>query len=186
MEGFLTAFIFLFICVTAWAFTNWRKVKKMERLKESVAWSTNESDDIRWNIPLWGHFKNAQNRSNVSEKYRISGDEEWQAVKNIISRYQQELARSYFDGRLWALDSIYGIDGRDYFIYMLYIYLCENESYGQHTVFRLRSNEIGNRNTVFYKMFYITYMYCKSSQALQKNVPSWNEGRLKEILDKEI
>ena len=172
MEGLISAFIFLFICVSIWAFTTWRKLKSAENLKEWVAWSVNESDDIRWNIPLWAHLKNAQLHSNISEKYRIVGDEEWQTAKDIISRYQSELTRSYFNEKLWALKSIYTISGEDYFLFMLYVYLCEHEVYGH--------------NIVFHKMYYITYMYCKESLALQKNVPSWNENRLKEILDEDM
>lgn len=187
MESLSSAFILLFVCASIWAFTTWRKLKNMENLKEWVAWSIYESDGIRWNIPLWAHLKNAQLHSNVSEPYRIAGDEEWQSAKDIIARYQKELAQSYFDGRLWALRSIYGITGKDYFIYMLYVYLCENENYGQASVFHLtNNNELGNRNIVFHKMQYITYMYCKGNLALQKSVPAWNESRLKEILDKEI
>lgn len=185
MEGLISAFILLFICVSIWAFTTWRKLKNTERLKELVTWSVFESDGARWNIPLWAHLKNAQIH-NVSEQYRITGDEEWEIVKEIIERYQKELTQSYFDGRLWNLKSIYGIDGKDYFLYMLYVYLCENADYGQNTVFCLRNNEIGNRNIVFHKMRYITYMYCKGNLALQNNVPVWNESVLKEVLDDDI
>lgn len=188
MEGLISAFIFLFICVLVWAFTTWRKLKNMERLKELVAWSICESDGVRWNIPLWAHLKNAQLHSNVSEQYRIAGDEEWQDTKEIIERFQKELTQSYFNGQLWALKSVYNISGKDYFLYMLYVYLCENDNYGygQNVVFRLRNNEIGHRNIVFHKMQYITYMYCKENLALQKNVPAWKESNLKEILDNDI
>ena len=172
MEGLISAFIFLFICFSIWAFTTWRKLKNMDNLKEWVTWSVFESDGVRGNIPLWAHLKNAQLHSNVSEQYRIAGDEEWQTAKDIISRYQKELTQSYFDGRLWTPKSIYGISGKDYFVYMLYVYLCEHETSGQNTVFR--------------KMHYITYMYCKESLSLQKNVPAWNESRLKEILDDDL
>ena len=182
MEDLLSALILLFICVLIWAFATWRKLKNTESLKELVTWSVFESDGARWNIPLWAHLKNAQIH-NVSEQYRITGDEEWETVKAIIERYQKELTQSYFDGRLWRPKSKYKIDGKDYYIFMLYVYLCENANYGQNTVFNLQNNEIGNRNLVFHKMRYITYMYCKNNLALQKNVPSWNEGVLKEILD---
>lgn len=172
MEGLISAFIFVFILVSVWAFTTWRKLKNMESLKEWVAWSICESDGIRWNIPLWAHLKNAQLHSNVSEQYRIAGDEEWEYVKEVIVRYQKNLAKSYFNGQLWSLKSIYGITGKDYFIFMLYVYLCENETSGH--------------NVVSHKMHYITYMYCKENLALQKNVPAWNESRLKEILDDDL
>lgn len=187
MEGLISAIILLFIFWSIWAFTTWRKLKNMENLKEWVAWSICESDGIRWNIPLWVHLRDAQLKDYIQDKYRLSSEEEWESARKIIERYQKELTRSYFDGRLWTLKSIYGITGKDYFIYMLYVYLCENANYGQATVFHLlQNNEIGNRNIVFHKMHYITYMYCKENLALQKNVPAWNESRLKEILDKEI
>ena len=186
MEGLTSAFVFLFICVSIWAFTTWRKLRSMEKLKEWVAWSVHEDDFIRYNIPLWAHFKNAQLKDYIQDKYRIVGENEWETVKEIIERYQKELMQSYFDGRLWALKSIYRIDGKDYFIFMLYVYLCENVNYGQNTVFRLRSNNIDNRNIVFHKMRYIAYMYCKSNLALQNNVPEWNESVLKEMLDENL
>lgn len=185
MDGFVAALVLLFICVSVWAFTTWRKLNNTERLKELVTWSVFESDGARGNMPLWAHLKNAQ-VYNVSDQYRINGDEEWATVKEVIERYQKELTQSYFDGRLWNPKSVYGIDGKDYFLYMLYVYLCENANYGQNTVFSLRSNEIGNRSIVFHKMRYITYMYCKGNLALQNNVPAWNESVLKAILDDDI
>ena len=134
MEGLISAFIFLFICVLAWAFTTWRKLKNMENLKEWAAWSICSSDGIRWNIPLWVHLKNAQIH-NVSDQYRITGDQEWEYAKEIIERYQENLTKSYFNGQLWALNSIYGISGKDYFIFMLYAYLCEHEMSSHNVVY---------------------------------------------------
>lgn len=185
MEGLISAFILLFIYMSIWAFTTWRKLKNMERLNEQVAWSICESDGVRWNIPLWAHLKNAQLHSNVSEQYRISEDEDWQNAKEIIERFQKELTQSYFNGKLWALKSIYNISGKDYFLYILYVYLCDHDNgYFKNLVFNLKNRE--DRNVVFYKMYYITYMYCKNSLALQRNVPAWIEDYLKEKLDKEI
>lgn len=172
MEGLISAFVFLFICILIWTFATWRKLKNMENLKEWVTWSVHESDGARWNIPLWAHLKNAQLHSNVSEQYRIAGDEEWQTAKDIIEIYQKNLTKSYFENRLWALKSIYGISGKDYFMFMLYVYLCEHE--------------VSGHNVVLHKMHYITYMYCKESLILQKNVPAWNESRLKEIVDSDL
>lgn len=171
MEGLLSAFIFLFICMSVWAFTTWRKIKNMENLKEWVAWSICDNDGVRWNIPLWAHLKNAQIR-NVPEKYRIVGDQEWGYAKEIIERYKENLTNSYFNGHLLALKSLYGIDGKDYFIFMLYVYLCEHE--------------MSSHNVVYHKMHYISYMYCKENLALQKYVPAWNEERLTEILDSHL
>ena len=172
MEGLISAFVLLFIYGSIWAFTTWRKLRTMEKLKEWVAWSVCESDGIRWNLPLWVQLKDAQIHSHIQDKYRITGEEEWESVKEIIKRYQKDLTQSYFNGRLWELKSIYTISGKDYFIYMLYVYLCEHE--------------VSDRNIVLHKMHYITYMYCKESPALQKNVPAWNEKRLKEILDDDL
>jgi hypothetical protein len=172
MDGFVSALVFLFICVSVWAFTTWRKLKNTESLKQLVTWSVCESDDIRYNIPLWAHLKNAQIHTHIRDAYRISGDEEWEAAKGIIERYQNNLTKSYFNGILWVPKSKYMIQGEDFFIFMLYVYLCENQIYGH--------------NVVFHKMHYITYMYCKAHPALQKSVPSWNEGRLNDLLDEDL
>lgn len=172
MEEFISVLIFLLIVASIWAITTWRKLKDMEHIKEWVAWSVCESDNIRYNIPLWAHLKDAQIHAHICDEYRIAGEEEWESAKEIIQRYQKNLTKSYFNGQLWALKSIYGISGKDYYIYMLYVYLCEHQIYGH--------------NIVFHKMHYITYMYCKDNLALQKNIPAWNESVLKEILDDDI
>ena len=190
MEGLISAFIFIFICVSIWAFTTWRKLKNMENLKELVGWSVHEDNSLRYNIPLWVHFRDAQLKECIQDKYQITGEEEWEEVKDIIAKYQKELTNSYFEDRLWAMKSIYEIRSKDYFIYMLYVYLCEdvNYAYWQNSVFRFRNvrNRVERKNIVFHKMRYITYMYCKENLALQKNVPSWNEGVLKGILDEDF
>lgn len=183
----LSALIFTFILVSVWAFTTWRNLKKMENLKECVGWSAHEDNSFRYNIPLWVHFRDAQLKGWIQDKYRITCEEEWEEVKEIIAKYQKELVNSYFDGRLWSLGNRDDVNEKDYFIYMLYVYLCENENYAywQNSVFLFRNlrNRVESKNIVFHKMRYITYMYCKEHIALQKNVPSWNEGVLKGILD---
>ena len=170
----IAAFTILFICLLIWAFTTWRKLKNAENLKDWVAWSVCKSNEIRCNIPLWTHLKDAQLHTHIRDEYRIAGEEEWEYAKEIIERYQKSLMQSYFNSQLWALKgkSIYAIYGKDYFIFMLYVYLCEHDRY--------------EKNVVFHKMQYITYMYCKSNLALQGNVPSWNESRLKEVLDDDL
>ena len=140
MEGLLSVFIFLFVCVSVWAFTTWRKLKKMESLKECVRWSAHEDNSLRYNIPLWVHFMDVQFKGCIQDKYRITSDEEWEEVKEIIAKYQKELVNSYFDGRLWLLGNRDDIKEKDYFIYMLYVYLCENENYSwQNSVFLFRN-----------------------------------------------
>jgi hypothetical protein len=174
MEEFISAAIFLLIVSSVWAFTTWRNLKNAETLKEWVAWSVCKDDNIRGNMPLWSHLKNAQIHTNIPDEYRIAGEEEWESVKEILSRYQKNLCQAYFNGELWTLNgkTIYSIQGKDYFIFMLYVYLCEHQ--------------INGHNVVFHKMQYITYMYCKVHLALQKSVPSWNEGRLKDQLDDDL
>ena len=189
MEGLISAFVFVFIWVSIWAFTTWRKLKKMESLKECVGWSAHEDNSLRYNIPLWVHLRDAQLKGCIQDKYRITSEEEWEEAKEIIAKYQKELVNSYFDGMLWLLGNRDDINEKDYFIYMLYVYLCESEQYAwQNSVFLFKNlqNRVENKNIVFHKMQYITYMYCKENLALQKNVPSWNEDILKGILDEEL
>lgn len=190
MESIISVFILAFIYMSIWAFTTWRKLKKVERLKDHVGWSVCGDNSFGSNTPLWEYLRAAQLKCCIQDKYQITCDEEWNEVKEIIAKYQNELVNSYFEDRLWAMNSVYGILGRDYFIYMLYVFLSENENsaYWQNSVFSFRNlrNRVERRNIVFHKMHYVTYMYCKKSLALQKNVPEWNESRLKEILDDEL
>lgn len=174
MEGIISTLIFLLVCVTLLAVTTWRKCKNTEILKEWVAWSVCENDGVRYNKPLCEHLKSAQHRINIAEQYRIKGDAEWEIANKIIDQYKKSLVESYFNDQLWVLKGkiIYSINSMDYFIFMLYVYLCEHDRY--------------EKNIVFHKMQYLTYMYCKSSFALQKSIPIWNESRLKEVLDADM
>jgi hypothetical protein len=174
MEHYASVITFLFVCVSIWAFAIWRKYTDTKKLKEWVSWSVCESDGARWNIPLWAHIKDAQLHTNISDKYRISGEEEWEAAKEVIEKYRKSLLQSYHSNQLWALKNtgVWAINGKDYFIFMLYVYLCEHDRYA--------------KEIVALKMQYITYMYCKGHPGLQKRVPAWNEGRLTEILDSHL
>lgn len=170
LSSVLTAFIFIFLGSVITLAVTYKKHKETKKLKELIAWSVSEYDDIRGNLPLWAYFKNAQNHISIHDKYRIS-ENEWADAKGIITQYQKELTQLYFMDRSWLpVKSKYAVQSKDYFIFTLYTFLCDYKTY---------SNSL-----VHHKMHYITYMYCKSNLALQKCVPTWNESVLQEILDK--
>lgn len=166
------ALIILLIFALIWAFSMWKKLTNAEERTESVAWTVCESDHVRGNMPLWAHFNYIQNHIHIREKYRIC-EREWPDVKRIIKQYQDDLIQLYFTGRVSIpINSKYGLQGKDYFAFMLYVYLCEHQ--------------VREHNLVFHKMNYITYMYCKSHPGLQKSVPGWNESVLQELLDNDL
>lgn len=170
--------ISIFIVLSLVAFTKWRDLSKERKLRDLVAWSAIGD----YNSVLGSHsyvrnllmaVLNAQFDDAIDKKYRITGETEKQYVIHIIEDYQKDIMRSYFKGHLTIIKSKYAIDGKDYFMFMLYAFLSDHQYDYDFTDFAL----------VFHKMHYITYVYCRRSEILSPFVPAWNENNLKEILD---
>lgn len=171
MDGLFSIVLVLLVLVFAWGISIWRKYSALNNMKEWVAWSASKNNDTRCNLPLWAYIKHAQIKLAIPEQYRITGDE-WEYVKSILVDYQRLLTQTYYDNQLWVLKSKYVVTGEDYFMFGLYVFLCEGK--------------LPESGLVSKKIKYITYMYCKESKVLQKNVPAWNEQVIKDELNAEV
>jgi hypothetical protein len=161
----IEAFVFLFIVVSVWGFTKWRKLHKQEQLHAWIGWAAGKDNFVRYNKPLWMHLKEAQRKANIPERYQISGDEEWEAAKSILEEYQQDLTQNFLTGsvpvikeKLSPTENI----NTAYFVFSLYVFLCNN----------------GRCGLVGTKMQYITYRYSRQSTLLKDLVPLWCEEML--------
>lgn len=166
LEAFY-AFLLLFIIITYQGFSVRKKLKNARCLQDWVASIGFRNSSARYCHALW----EAQTRLSTRDEYKISTEEEWKYVEDTIDSYRKNLVDLYFQDALWVMKTPLLRDPReeDFFFFMLYVYLCEKESYV--------------KPVAFYKMFYIAYMYCKQSPVLQENVVSWNESRLQRQLD---
>lgn len=174
----VSSILILFFFVSCIAFWNWHKYSKEQQLRELISWSA-----IGDYSPVMGCYSyvrepvlavfNAQYDKSIDPKYRMSFEEDQKCVTEIIEAFQQDIMRSYFRGQRIVIKSKYAVREETYFIFALYVFLCEHQSEYFET----------DKKIVYRKLNYITYMYCKNNKALQNYVPSWNERCLKESID---
>ena len=205
--GILIYGLCTFVTVAIVAFGKWHELSQERKLRELVSWSA-----IGDYSPALGRYSydreliitvlNAQYRDSIDPKCRITEEADKQYLCEIIEEYQKYITRSYFKGHLKLLNSKYVMRGEDYFMFKLYVFLsdhqCDYEFLG-HNMHKERvayksygstfsagydaTYSLTEFSTVFHKMHYITYMYCKGDERLKSFVPGWNEENLKEILD---
>lgn len=197
MEELLAPIIFILVFVFIFLFSKLMEFYRDRSLRELVAWSVTGGAGI----PLWSEISNAQIKHKLSKEYCIAGDEEWGYAKEIIDAYRKDLIHSYFEGHLKVIKSKYVIRGADYFMLALYAFLSDHQCdykflghdmrkerleyyrYGDSSPLFDATYALTDFAIVFHKMHYITYIYCKTNDALRDFVPEWNEKNLKEILD---
>lgn len=198
MEGLISAGVLLLAYVSIWAFTTWRKFKCEEELKTLVAWVVREDNDIRYNIPLWAHIKDAQLRCKIADKYRILWDEETEYVNEILSVFQKHLTQSFFryeishkranELTLRTPSAKY----TDFFMFRLFCFLSEhqcNDCVWAHELFGKQIShcshgmwgsplydavyELSDFGRTVQKLHYITFLSCKESDIYKHEIAGW-------------
>ena len=185
MESFLAMLLTIFILATIVAFSKWHELSKERTLRNLVSWSA-----IGDYCPTIGRYSyvhellyavlNAQYDDAIDKKYRIT-EEEKNYVIEIIEEYQKDIMRSYFKGQSIVIKSKYAVCGEDYFMLALYVFLSDHQS--DYKFLGREMSEAHSFATVYHKMHYISYMYCKTNEILKDFIPEWNEKVLKEIID---
>lgn len=198
MGELISTLIFLLICSSIWAFTLWRKLKREKKIKSLVSWVVREDDNIRYNIPLWAHIKDAQLQCNICDKYRIVWDEEREYVERILSVFQEHLSQSFFRDEisytranellLSKPSSVY----TDFFAFRLFCFLsehqCDNKIFGCDIYARQISRqnhgmwgrplydavyEFSDFGRTVQKLYYITFLACKKSDIYKDQIAKW-------------
>lgn len=204
MEAVLVMIIFILVMAIIISLHKVKELSLQEKLRDLVAWSVSQDDHIRCNIPLFSYVANAQINLDIPKEYRISGDEGWGFVKEILAEYQTDLIQSFFSRCLTpkVLSGKYVPRGQDYFMLMLYIFLSEHQCDRKFADHDMRGEQLEYKQhghwggplydskytlsdfaIVYHKMHYITYMYCRGNDAINGFVPEWCEEGLKQILD---
>ncbi len=198
MAELITSLILLLVVVFCFLFSKLREFYRVKSLRDLVAWSVTGGDGI----PLWAEISNAQIKLKLPKEYCVTGDDEWEYVREILAEYRKDLMLSYFKGHLIVIKSKYVISGECYFMASLYAFLCDHQCDYDFLGYKMHKKQISYKSygesfsagfdatyalsdfaIVFHKMHYITYMYCKGDERLKGFVPAWNEENLKEILD---
>lgn len=190
MEDPIAYILAIFIPAAIVAFSKWRELSKERKLRELVSWSA-----IGDYCPTVGRYSyvhelliavlNAQHTASIDKKYRIT-EAEKQYVIEVIEAYQKDIMQSYFKGNIIKIKSKYAVDGEDYFMFALYVFLSDHQNDDKflgHEMYSISTYVLTDFAVVVHKMHYITYVYCRRSEILRRLVPEWNEKNLKEILD---
>lgn len=176
---------------------------KAKKLKKLVAWCTmDDSQKFRGGLKLYQHVNNAQ-LHNVATEYHIHGETEWEFTNEILFSYAKYLAEQYFDDRLYIPKSKYVVRGEDYFMFTLCDYLSMHECDYEFCGHSMREKTLSFKNhgmwggplfdakfalsdfaIVYHKLYYISYMFCKSSPILNQTGGSYrSDDELRTILD---
>ena len=188
----------LIIGLLIWALGEVRKAREADDLKNMVAWIVSPKDDIRWNIPLWAHIKDAQLHCNISDKYRISWDLEKDYVNDIICVFRDNLVDQFFCGAITYKKINELILPKqtakytDFFLFRLFCFLAEHHtdsnlfghdmykrqiSYENHGMWGRplydATYELSDFGRTVQKLYYIAFLACKESIIYKDEIAGW-------------
>lgn len=195
--------IILSIVLFCFLFSKTKEYYKNKKVKELFAWIISEnSADFRCNLHLHNYIANAQNKCNLLQEHRVTSDEEWNTVKEILIEFQKDATIKYFTDNYHIPKSRYVINGEVYFIYLLNSYLeshqCEDKVAG-HKMHSKTLNykdygswgaplfdatyELSDFGIIYHKLYYISYMFCKNNPVLNAKGELWTvEESIEEII----
>ena len=154
---------------------------RQDSLRKQVDWvtSTNDGWDSPRDMAIWKYVYNAQIEKSIPPKYRITKAEDWDLVRVAIHECSDNVSRDYLSQRIEPSSEYYALSPQDFFFAMFYHHLymnmgkynrfCDRDMY-EHT--ESFTNEFGrdskrcflsDAGTVYYKLCYITSVYCKSN-----------------------
>lgn len=208
MELIFLSIFSVYFFLTIIAFSKWREYSQEKKLRDLVSWSA-----IGDYCPGLGRHSyvrellievlNAQCNNAIDKKYSITEDSEKKCVIEIIEAYQKDIMRSYFKGQLIVIKSKYAISGADYFMISLCNFLKDHQCDYQFLGHEMHKERIAYKEygawggtlfdatysltdfaTVYHKLYYITYLFCKNSEIANPSGYAYNnEKYIKEILD---
>lgn len=117
---------------------------------------------------LYNTIHNAQFQYDILPKHRLVNDSEWDCVYSILSLFQNNLIQQFLNGNVVYRSAplfkpILGTEEEHFFICNLFGFLSKNET------------ELCDANSelVFYKLKYITYLFCSDSPIYRRYIASW-------------
>lgn len=208
MTDFYLGVIGILVVVIFFTIDRTIKYYKQKELFNLVAWSViGDYDPVlsRYSYinDLIFSIRRAQSGDSIPAQYKIVEDEDFKLVREIVEEYQDYITKLYFRDKLNLFKSKYVVSETDYFMTMFHDFLSENSAKSEFLGHDMYSERIDFKSyegagysakyamsdfgILFYKLYYITYMYCKESLVLQNRVAGWAEKNIKDVLDtKEI
>ena len=196
MSGFFAALVCTFLLIGYFFVIKYRELYRHNELSVRVSWVVS---DKKRDMSLLKYVGNAQIHCEIEEQYRISTDEEWRFVKEILEEFKKDLSNNYFNGVLRNIKSKYVITEEQYFMLALCAFLREHQcdydfiGYGMRDK-TLEHKSYGNLSysaiyivsdfaIVFNKLLYVSYISCKNSKGINSNGQYYdNESYIEEII----
>jgi hypothetical protein len=163
------------------------KYYKQKRLFEFAAWPV--TSPIR---DLVGEIEMAESRYSIPPQYRINKATEQDFVEEILREYQAYILTLYFRKQLQLIKSKYVITAEEYFMASLHDFLSDKSQYTRFAGhFLYRSKNVGGETKdimtdfgiAFYKLYYITLIYCKHNPSFNKRFSHWVDTYITNVLD---
>lgn len=171
MESMNAAMLLLIVMITYQGLSIKKKLRTVEFSRELFVRLIHGGEFVINDTPLWKMIYDEQISLNINNEYRIESEEEWEIAKTILKDFHKYMIQSYLKGQNWYFTQgiLWEANERDALMFMLYIYLSDNES--------------SIKPIVFFKILYIAHMYCAKRPALEKKVIAWKENWLRNYLD---
>jgi hypothetical protein len=177
--------------------TKFLKLYRKNELFKHVSWIASNK---KRNMSLWVYVHNAQIHCKIHEQYRISTEEEWEFVREILKEFKNDLSRNYFDGVLKIIRSKYVITEEQYFMFTLCSFLKEHQCDREFIGYDMRIDTLDHKSygngcysatyiisdfsIVFHKLLYIAYLECKNSKGInQDGAYYFNEKSIEDVLE---
>lgn len=204
MVDFLLVLLFAMILCLSVFFPKYRQHREHTTLYNLVSWCvTKDSSFYRCNLPLYSYVFNAQNDLDIPSQYRLSVSQDKTTVEELLTFFQNELTKNYFEGSLKCVKSKYVIPGDHFFMFALNSFLREHQcdscfnghdmhkktlSYSSHGSWGAplfdASYELSDFAVIYHKLYYISYLFCKNSKVLNTKGDAYrNSESIKKILD---
>ena len=203
---FLVPVILTLVLALIFTISKLRELLSERKLRKLISWimvSNTQSSDSH-EFPLWAYLSNAQLKFKIKSEYCITGERDWEIVRKILKKFQEDTSQSYFQDRLKPIKGKYEIYGEHYFMRLLCSFLlehqCDSSFFGdnmhQETISYKSYGSWGGQlydaaysltdfAIVYHKMYYITCVFCKNcTPIIESNMKLWlDEKSIEEILD---
>lgn len=204
MDEIYGVIIGVLVLVMIFAIDRTIKYYRQKKLFELVSWSAIGDYDSalrrhsRVNDLVFS-IMDAQSKDYISFQYSIVEEDDFKLVREILEGYQDHITKLYFGNKLCLIKSKHAVSKIDYFMATLHDFLSENCAESRFLGHNMHSERLEFKSydgdgykakyamsdfgILYYKLYYITHMYCKESPVFQNRAAGWSEKNIQDVLD---
>ncbi|MEE1279492.1 MAG: hypothetical protein UHH95_01505 [Oscillospiraceae bacterium] len=197
--------IIILILILVFCLLKLSKCSDEETLRKYVCFCCAKNDEMhRGAISLFGHILNIQNdlqtNIKIKKRYRILYDDN-QYINELLEKFSDNLLQSYFDKGLdVGIKESTKLTKEEFLMIYLWVFLRNDRNFifeheKMYTLGEIPNGEnyrelhLTDYSLAYYKLFYITQLYCHNSNNIMKHLPDLcyeNPEGTKEIIDTKI